>query len=155
MKLSPLQLEGYALTELSYRANQAHKPDAKTTYSSSALQVNVECRRTTEKEPTWELAMSVRLQPSEDANAPYYISFQLSGRIRFWDDNVTADRVESIVRMNGSNVLYGVAREVTRQVTSIGPFPPLLLPSLDFRPDQEDKIQTKKSAQNQPELSPP
>jgi len=40
-----------------------------------------------------------------------------------------------VVRTNGPSMLYGVAREMARDLTARGPFPPQVLPSVSFIPD--------------------
>jgi len=134
MKLSPIQLEAYVLADLSYRANQEHKPDQPTTYREEDIAVDHNCVRTDKDAQVWTATLSLRIQPRAEANAPYYISLQLSGSVRALPE-LQSDNVELLIRVNGASLLYGVAREVVRQVTSIGPFAPLLIPSVTFRPD--------------------
>ena len=134
MKLSPIQLEAYALSDLDYRANQEHKTGQPTTYREEDIVVDHSCVHTAEDEQVWLITLSLRVQPRAEANAPYYVSLQLSGLVRALPV-LKSDNVELIVRVNGASLLYGVAREVVRQVTSIGPFAPLLIPSVSFRPD--------------------
>lgn len=134
MKLSPIQLEAYALSDLAYRANQEHKPDQPTTYRDEDIVIDHNSVRTAEDPRVWRVTLSLRIQPRADANAPYYVSLQLSGLVRALPE-LESDNLELLIRVNGASLLYGVAREVVRQVTSIGPFAPLLIPSVTFRPD--------------------
>jgi preprotein translocase subunit SecB len=39
---------------------------------------------------------------------------------------------ETLVEYNGPAVLYGSIRELVMQVTSRGPFPPIVLPTVSF-----------------------
>lgn len=133
MKLSPIQLEAYALLDLSYRANLGHKVDQPTEYGYEDIAVHETCVRTKEDERVWALTLSVRVQPKPESNAPYSISLQLSGLVRALPE-LKSDDVDSLMRINGASLLYGVAREVVRQTTSLGPFPALLIPSVTFRP---------------------
>ncbi len=134
MKLSPIQLEAYALSDLAYRANQDHKPDQDTAYRDDDIVVEHKCERTQGDDRLWEASLSLRIQPRAEANAPFYISLQLSGLVRALPE-LQSDNVEQLMRVNGASLLYGVAREVVRQVTALGPFSPLLIPSVTFRPD--------------------
>jgi preprotein translocase subunit SecB len=134
MKLSPIQLEAYALSDLAYRANQEHKPGQPTTYRDEDIVIDQNCQRDASDAQLWNVTLSVRIQPRAEANAPYYISLQLSGLVRALP-GLQSDNPDLLMRVNGPSLLYGVAREVVRQVTSIGPFPPLLIPSVSFRPD--------------------
>lgn len=134
MKLSPIQLEAYALSDLAYRANQEHKPGQPSVYRDEDIVVDHGCVRTVEDTNVWTVTVALRIQPRAEANAPYYVSLQLSGLVRALPE-LQSDNVELLMRVNGASLLYGVAREVVRQVTSIGPFAPLLIPSVSFRPD--------------------
>jgi preprotein translocase subunit SecB len=134
MKLSPIQLEAYALSDLAYRANQDHKPDQETAYRDEDIVVDHKCERTPGDDRLWEATLSLRIQPRAEANAPFYVSLQLSGLVRALPE-LQSDNIEQLMRVNGASLLYGVAREVVRQVTALGPFSPLLIPSVTFRPD--------------------
>lgn len=144
MKLSPIQLQAYALTELSYRANQSFDNNKPTTYKESDLVVTCACRPAAGKNLAWEVAQSIRLQPSEKANAPYYVSLQITGVFRL-HPKIPTDRIEAIVRFNGSTVLFGISREILRNVTAAGPFPQLLLPTVDFRTEEPPKAEAESS----------
>lgn len=134
MKLSPLQLEGYALLDLAYRANQEHKVGAPIEYIESDIVIATTCERDSMDQQRWTPTLSLRFQPRPDANAPYYISLQLAGVLRVSPELEAADP-ETLIKVNSASLLYGVAREIVRQVTSVGPFPPLLIPSVTFRPE--------------------
>jgi len=148
MRLSPIQLEAYALSDLAYRANQDHKPAEDTAYREEDIVVEHKCERSQGDERLWEVSLSLRIQPRAEANAPYYVSLQLSGLVRALPE-LQSDNVELLMRVNGASLLYGVAREVVRQVTSIGPFAPLLIPSVTFRPDPPAAALPEKKADDQ------
>jgi preprotein translocase subunit SecB len=134
MKLSPLQLEGYALIDLAYRANQEHKPDAETVYTEQDIEIITTCQRDPKDEQRRILTLKLRFQPRVEANSPYYISLELGGALRV-SPELQAEDPDTLIKVNGAGLLYGVAREVIRQVTCIGPYPALLIPSVTFRPD--------------------
>lgn len=145
MKLSPVQLEAYSVSDLAYRANQDYKPGQPTTYREEDIVIDHGCVRAAEDAQVWTVTLSLRIQPRAEANAPYYISLQLSGLVRALPE-LQSENVELLMRVNGASLLYGVAREVVRQVTSIGPFAPLLIPSVTFRPDTATVAATPASA---------
>lgn len=134
MKLSPIQLEAYALTDLSCRANQEHKPDQAVSYREEDIVIDHNSERDATDDRLWKSFLSVNIQPRAEANAPYCISVKLSGLVRALPQLESKD-IETLMKVNGASLLYGVAREVVRQVTSIGPYAPLLIPSVTFRPD--------------------
>jgi len=146
MKLSPVQLEAYALTDVSCRANQEHKPDQPVSYREEDIVINHKSERDPSDDRLWKASLSVNIQPRAEANAPYCVSVQLSALVRALPQLETKD-IETLMRVNGASLLYGVAREVVRQVTSIGPYAPLLIPSVTFRPDPPaDRVQSEAAA---------
>ena len=136
MKLAPIQLEGYALTDLSFSANQDHKVDQPVSYRTEDIVVDHSSERDSKDDRVWRLTLAIKIQPRAEANAPYYISLQISGLVRALPQLEHKD-IETLMKVNGASLLYGVAREVVRQVTAIGPYAPLLIPSISFRPEAQ------------------
>jgi preprotein translocase subunit SecB len=48
--------------------------------------------------------------------------------------DIPADQSERFVSINGTAILYGLAREQLRSAMSAGPFVPIMLPSVTFAP---------------------
>lgn len=134
MKLSPIQLEAYAVTDLTCRANQDHEPDKPVSYREEDIVIDHRTERDAADEQLWKSTLSLRIQPRAEANAPYHLSLQLTGLVRALPQLESKD-LEILMKVNSASLLYGVAREVVRQMTSIGPYAPLLIPSVTFRPD--------------------
>ena len=146
MKLSPIQLEAYAVTDVSCRANQEHKSDQTVSYREEDIVIDHGCERDAADDRLWKSFLSVKIQPRTESNAPYYVSLQLSGLVRALPQLESKD-IETLMKVNGASLLYGVAREVVRQVTSIGPYAPLLIPSVTFRPESQKSIPAESSPQ--------
>jgi len=43
-----------------------------------------------------------------------------------------SEKTEQLVRTNGTSILYSISREIVRNVTCMGPYSGLLLPSVSF-----------------------
>ncbi len=134
MKLSPLQLEGYFLTELSFQADPAHNPGRPIQFHEHDLVVEPTTTPLPDQERRWQITLKIRLQPRPESNSPYSLSLSLVGVV--WAaPQLPADRLESLIRTNGPAMLYGAAREMVRDLTARGPFPALSLPSVSFLSD--------------------
>ncbi len=131
MKLSPLQLEGYFLTELSFQADPAHDPGKPIQFHEHDLAVEPTTTPLSDQERRWQVTLKIRLQPRRESNSPYFLSLSLVGVV--WAaPQIPADRLESLIRTNGPSMLYGAAREMVRDLTARGPYPALSLPSVSF-----------------------
>lgn len=135
MKLAPLQLEGYFLTDLSCQAIPQFKADKETKFNEKDLEVVVAVHSIKDKPHRWQVILSIKLQPAPDANSPYSFCMNLVGVICWVGPELPEDKFETLLRTNGPSMLYGAAREIARDLTARGPFPPLVLPSVSFIPD--------------------
>jgi len=102
----------------------------------------------------WQVTLRLKFQPPPAANPPCYFAVQFVG-IVWTAPTLPPDRVESLVRTNGSSMLYGIARELVRDLSARGPFGPILLPSLSFLPDADRPDQPAPSPPACPSGSPP
>lgn len=144
MKLSALQLEGYALIDLSFRANQEYQVDKATEYGEEDIVVTSTLNRDAADEHRWVAGMKFQLQPRANANGPYHIALQIMGVFRT-DVDFSEENIEVVVKVNSSSVLYGIARETVRNITGMGPYQPVLIPTLNFRPDSKPAIQDQEA----------
>jgi preprotein translocase subunit SecB len=135
MKLAPLQLEGYFLTDLNCQANSQFKADKETKFQEEDLEVGVAVQPIKVRPNRWQVSLNIKLQPAPDANSPYTFCLNLVGVICWVGPELPEERVGALLRTNGPSMLYGVAREMARDLTARGPFPPLVLPSVSFIPD--------------------
>lgn len=130
MNLSPLQLEQYFVTELSFSSNRAFDPHAPASIEVDQVTVEHNCQQT-EKDRTWQVTLGVKLHAPADANAPYHLAVEMVGIFSVLE-GFPDEKEERMVKINGPSMLYGIAREVIRDVTSRGPYFPILLPSANF-----------------------
>lgn len=131
MTLSPLQLEGYFLTDLSFQADPTHDPAKPIQFHENDLVVEAGIVNVPNEERRWQVTLTIRLQPRRESNSPYTLTLTLVGFV--WAaPQLPPDCLDSLVRTNGPSMLYGAAREMVRDLTARGPFPPLSLPSVSF-----------------------
>jgi preprotein translocase subunit SecB len=135
MKLAPLQLEGYFLTDLNCQANPQFKADKNTKFHEKDLEVVPAVQPIKERPNRWQVTLNIKLQPAPDSNSPYFLCLNLVGVIAWVGPELAMEKMEPLLRTNGPSMLYGVAREMARDLTGRGPFPPLMLPSVSFVQD--------------------
>lgn len=154
MTLSPLQLEGYFLTDLSFQADHAHDPAKPIQFHEDDLVVETGMVAVPNEERRWQITLKIRLQPRPESNSPYTLALTLVGFV--WAaPQLPADRLDSLVRTNGPSMLYGAAREMVRDLTARGPFPPLSLPSVSFlnKPSASKPRKRQEPNQSSPKTS--
>ena len=135
MKLSPLQLVRYLVPEVSCAANadyDGEKPSdlSETTFKAESHIHPLESK-SPEKYSSWSVELDLSQEPDEKANVPYHFKIKLVGLFRCTNKEGNVP-LEVFVRTNGSSVLYGIARETLRSVTSVGPWGDMLLPTVSF-----------------------
>jgi preprotein translocase subunit SecB len=149
MKLAPIQLESYFLTDLNCQANPQFRPDRETRFSERDLEVSAAVQPIKDRPHRWQATLGIKLQPAADSNSPYSFRLNLVGYICWVGRDLPQDRLEALLRTNGPSMLYGAAREIARDITARGPFPPLLLPSVSFTPEAQVLPQPKAPATSQ------
>lgn len=134
MKLSPFQLEAYYATSLSCQANLAYNPGKETRFSEKDLEVTPNVQPIKDQPRRWQVALDVKLHAAPESNSPYTLCLNLIGII--WvAPELAPEKLESLLRTNGPSMVYGVVREMARDLTARGPFTALVLPSVSFIPD--------------------
>ena len=138
MKLSPLQLMRYLMPEITCAANPSFDPARTADVCNGAFHVESRLAPMDSKSPqdysSWSIDLDLSQQPDEKANVPYHFHVKLVGLFRC---NAAPGDIapEVLVKINGSSVLYGIAREFLRSLTAVGPWGDLLLPTVSFCPD--------------------
>lgn len=139
------------MPDLSCSANAQYDPEKPRAFGDS-LQVDSSISRLDDDESlaysSWSVQLAVHLESAKGTNVPYDISVQLVGL--FQCSSAPADMPpKSFVEINGSSILYGQAREVIRNVTCIGPWGALMLPTLSFTKD----IKPSKAEEKEPKTT--
>ena len=150
VQLSPLQLEAYYVREFSFRT----KPglDEQRTFqmqlgvglqldgllNPDPLTVTVRAAAAGHKEDPnrWKCLVSVDSDNPPDRQYPYEFHAVLIGYFVV-HEQVPPEAIETIVKVNGSSVLYSAARELIAGATGRGAFPHVLLQTVIFTPEDE------------------
>lgn len=130
MKTSPLQLEHYFVSDLHFAVNHAFDVTKKVDLSDDQFVVDAVSLCDEKSPEKWQVTLRVKHHPVASANAPYSFTLEVVGF--FLVLPAYPHDKERLVKTNGSTILYGIAREVVRNITSSGPHPGVLIPSVSF-----------------------
>ena len=140
MKLSPLQLTRYVVTEIGCKANPKFNPDKEIAGALEQFSVNVRVNAlATEKDipgHSWSLELDVTQKKKDDQNFPYEFNISLLGIFAI-QEGPDAEKENRFVQVNGSSTLYGMAREHIRALTAAGPWGAIILPTVSFYENKE------------------
>lgn len=139
---SPIVCENYFVTEMSLSANNTYAPEKDSDLDLSDLLVESNITRLGPDDDCWAVIMSVEQNASPEKNAPYNFVIRLMGLFSM-AEGLTPEKTEQLLLTNGSSILFAATREILRDMTSKGPYAPLLLPSLSFFPlpkEEEEPI---------------
>lgn len=141
MQASSLQLESSVITRVRIEANKefAKKNDPQLRFidfAGAGFESDVEYGPAGEEPRLFFLKLGIRLPGTEQTPTPYVVDIQLIGIFRCTGPNLSKD--EAFVGVNGPAVLYGSIRELVTQITSRGPLPGLILPTVHFVPPDEE-----------------
>ena len=146
MQISPLQLEGYFLKELTFSVNDEIEEKPTELKKSKDLDVEVSVA-VTELDPEnrrWRCELTLDLKPKKDPNSAYIFHLVLVGFFFVLKD-YPKDIVEMLARTNSPAILYSTAREMLVTVVRRSPFAPVLIPSVTFLEIEKKQSKDKKS----------
>ncbi len=145
MQTSPLQLEGYYVTTLTFNlrhrgedeiilasvANMQPKLESAIPESPLTFDVSVNYGSKADDPSRHRIEFSVRSNLPSDSQYPYDFHIKMIG---FFRQSVTGtpNADSSFVRTNGLSILFSIAREIISNTTSQGPYPGVLLPVVSF-----------------------
>ena len=131
MRSSALQLRHYIITELSLAANRAFDPEKKVQLGLHDVLGKPECRVDQKDPQEWQIVLKLKHSQSTESNSPYFFMIAMVGFFAV-DKSVPEAKVAEFVEVNGASVLYSTAREVMRSLMAMGPYRPILLPTVCF-----------------------
>ncbi len=130
MKTSPLQLEHYFVSDLHFAVNHTFDVTKKVDLSDDQFVVDAASQCDKKSPEKWQVTLRVKHHPVVSANAPYSFTLEVVGF--FLVLPAYPHDKERLVKTNGPTILYGIAREIVRNITSSGPHPGVLIPSVSF-----------------------
>jgi preprotein translocase subunit SecB len=143
---SQLECKAYFVTSLSLHASIHYKAELPIALVWEDLCVDSDIAKPDEKAPVWQVTLKVAQNFMQGKNVPYDFSIEIVGLFDIAKiEGIEIKDPEKFVRVNGSSLLFGVAREIIRSNTAAGPYASVLLPTVNFCSYQ--KIEELKVAQ--------
>jgi preprotein translocase subunit SecB len=137
MNASPLTLERYFFTLIRIEAHLDR--EAKST---NKLNTSVEVGQAVEDSRRYQVKLRLALMPPDDGPATYTGEVEAVGIFQV-TDHWPEEKRQQLVETNGAALLYGAIREMVFNLTSRGPWPARMMPSVTFlRPDGNEKAAT-------------
>ena len=141
MKPSALQLVRYLVTDISCAANPNFKTDKALEGAFEQYLVDVKFNQMEQKNEfpghPWSVELGITQTLKEGQNFPYGFKISVIGIFAFQDGALPGDKEKEFVRINGSSMLYGVAREHIRTITAAGPWGAIIIPTMSFYDNKE------------------
>lgn len=138
--IADLNFENYTLESFSCQANMDFKEEDTPEKKEGKIQLALNVKKKSGV-PDYMIEMEIGLNKEEDsfrAN-PYRISMKILGFFTFKDGTDTK-KMSAMVHLNGSAMLYGIARGIVAQITANGPHGRFLLPSVNIKEVLKAKV---------------
>jgi preprotein translocase subunit SecB len=144
---SPLQLEVYFLKEFLFALTDGLEeiPGKAVQHDNLSIDVTSEVETRNNEPRSFRCELTVESKNQEGHNYPYRFRVTYVGFFRMIEE-IPADRVDLIARTNAPAILYSAAREALLPITSRGPYPGMMLPSITFLPPPSAEESPKEEA---------
>jgi preprotein translocase subunit SecB len=136
MIIAPLNLQRYFLTEVQLTPNASVDLGKAIELNLEDFSVDTRVEQGAIPEVPWQIILRIQHNADPKKNYTYNFLVEIVGWFEV-SSNVPEDKKAQLLEVNGSSMLYGVAREVVRSLTAQGPFMPINLPSVSFYKQKE------------------
>jgi preprotein translocase subunit SecB len=133
--LSPLQLRQHSLLELTLKECEASPDDPASNWIPAEPHVQADIATAVENPYLCRihLVLKSRDRKSDDTLSAWDFAIRLSGVFEFTDQAISIEQARKLAFVNGTSMLYGMARDILNSVSLRGQKPSILLPSLNFQ----------------------
>ncbi len=153
MKLAPLQLADYFLTDLTLQANpdfDSSKPADDPVESLSVVPRYSQSESEEGQDTKWLVILEISQTIPDGANLPYAFNLRIQGTV-IASPHLVGNKLQRAIHANGPAMLFGAAREIIRAATGRGPWPAVIIPSTNFLIN----LPPLEASSPQPETPPP
>ncbi len=136
--LSPLQLKQHSLLEIRLKERESCTAESTLMWVPEVPIVEAVLALSTEDPKQYRIIFSVisrEIPEEQDQTIPAWdFVVRLVGYFEFDDPNSDAEKSRSLTFVNGTSILYGIARDLLYGLSLRGQKPSILLPSMNFTP---------------------
>ncbi len=141
MKSAPLQLSSLFFTTVRISAQPNHRPDEGNRFD---LDVNTDVFGIKSDKPRSRgVILNVKIKPEDGASVGYLGEVELFGNFTV-ADSWPEDKIDKLIYINGSGMLYAAAREMICTITARGPWDMMIIPSWSFGQMYAEQEEAKK-----------
>jgi preprotein translocase subunit SecB len=108
----------------------------------ASLEIHRDIEDDTSETTQWTISLQLRFTPPDGDNSPYEFRVALFGVFRCAMNLPTGLDAEKMVGINGTSVLYGIARDLIQSLTYNAMWGALILPTMSFT-DYRDMLPKK------------
>ena len=134
--ISPMQLNNYFVEEICIKENPAFDPTPNVERKIGTINCALNFAKGIDVEDHFKVQMIVSVEPAATPPAldPYQISLKIVGFFSFPPDAFQIPDLDKdkLVSLNGSSILFGLARGLVAQATGVGKYGKYLLPPINF-----------------------
>ena len=147
--LSPVECKNYVVLEAHMEVNKDFDTEKPLELVLSDLEIQHSLHQGEDKPNEGIVRVHVEMKHDQKKNVPYHVRVHLAGNFAI-AAAFPAEKKEMFLKTNGASILFGVARELVRDLTSRGPHNQILLPTISFAEvgrktkQEETKKQTAK-----------
>ena len=140
---SPIELERYFVSDQAVTVRHAFSAEKEIETRIEEFSVKNEAIRVTANEDgpeKWQVTVEIKHLPAPETNFPYDFRLTIVGIFRATLEKADAVHIERLMKINGSSILYGMAREIIRANTERGPWSGIVIPTHSFyepKPSEE------------------
>jgi len=128
----PLELKKYFFPYVQIAADAEYEPSEKEITPNFEVKTSLEHD---EANHVYQVVIEIVAEPEdEESRIPYSIHLIAVG---LFTVNSEFPEPEKLLRITGASMLYSAAREFVITVTSRGPWPHVIIPTISFLPDKE------------------
>lgn len=128
--LSNIQCVSVFVTELFTKANLKYSPDSSSELHYDHLNIKTELFPPNKNQNARQINLSVSHEPKENENSPYSFLVKITGF--FTCENVDKKNEDRFIEIQGSSVLFGMARDALIDNMTKGPWSSIFLPLVSF-----------------------
>jgi preprotein translocase subunit SecB len=143
MKHSPLQLLRYVLTDIACTANPQFNPEKEIHGALEQYSINAKANPLAPAKDvpghSWSVELIITQKRNERQNFPYEFHLSMVGIFACQVGVLDSEREIKFVQVNGSSMLYGIARERIRALTAAGPWGAIIIPTMSFYDKESPK----------------
>lgn len=138
--IAPVDVLNYFVKSFSMDTNMMCDKDKPRDLSLKNIVISNRMFPSKKHKNVFVVSINLEMKVPEGKNTPYAIKMEMFGRFQV-SEKVPVELREKMVKINGSSILYGAAREIIKEMTGRGIFRKIQFPTVSFAA-LDEKIQS-------------